>query len=104
MKIKVLDHELDFKFIASNEISDEGKMGQCNIQEATILVKKDMDKNVISTTFYHELVHFISITNGYTPSEEFVDAMAIGFHSFTKNNKAFIDKMREGFKWYLIMI
>lgn len=93
-KIKVLDSEITVDF-CSPGLWSSTVMGKCNIAKEMILVDIGMPPSQKAKTFLHELTHYICDGNSIEVSEQSVDGISLGFHSFLVNNPKFVNYLIE---------
>lgn len=83
--IKVLDHEIKV-YLEDPEEWTSGGMGRASVKSGIIRINKNMSDDTVQSTFIHELVHIIADLNSIELNEQTVDGIALGIHSFLKNN------------------
>jgi len=93
MTIKVIDHEITVK-IEDPWSWDLNKVGNSNFAKGIIIVDGSMPVDAIRSTFLHELIHIIAALNSIELTEQSVDGLAIGIHSFIKNNPNWMDQIK----------
>lgn len=70
-----------------HKIDNDGSLGLCSHNLATISLRRNLKKDVKEATFYHELVHAILDTLNYhklSNDEKFVDTFGQALHQVTK--------------------
>jgi len=70
-----------------HKIDNEGSLGICDYNTATIRIRRNLKKDIKESTFYHELMHAILDTLNYdslSSDEKFVDTMGQSLHQVLK--------------------
>lgn len=72
------------------KITKDSLMGQCDANTATILLRRNLKKDIKEATYYHELMHSMLDTLGYSDlsaDEQFVERMGQALHQVISTAK-----------------
>jgi hypothetical protein len=89
--IKMLDHDIKLRIEDSNGWSEN--LGRSNYSRGEILILSSMSQDSKCCTLIHELIHIIDRINDVSLTEQKVSIIAVGIHSFIKNNQLLIQSM-----------
>jgi hypothetical protein len=89
--IKILDHDIKLRVEDSNGWSEN--LGRSSYSVGEILLLSEMSQDTKCCTLVHELIHIIDRINDTSLTEQQVSIIAVGIHSFIKNNQSLIQNM-----------
>ena len=94
-RLKILSHDYDVLLNSPGDWERNG-MGRACSKSQRINLDKDMGKDTIVSTLYHEVIHIISDMNHLELSEAQVSGLSIGLFSVLKDNEALLESIKSG--------
>ena len=92
--IKILSHNLEMIVDDPHEWSDNG-LGRIDLRSMIIRLSDKTSPEIQKSTLIHEITHFIFDINGIEDvSESVVNAIALGFFSFIRDNPEIIKQLQ----------
>jgi hypothetical protein len=85
MQIKFMSQQWQIRDSNPGELPED-TMGLCDPRTNTIIIDRDLPKDVWQQTLAHELVHLIEITLNQCLTEQQVDTIATGLVHLLKEN------------------